>query len=118
MLDRSDLKKIAQARIEDGEVLLSSNRYDGAVYLCGYAVEIALKERICRTLGWPGYPSMRREFATTRVSELIIWACCLVFQEAKRKLRRNSSLSGRLWPNGILKCVINQSEVQINKRLN
>jgi len=63
MLDRSELKKIAQARIEDGEVLLSSHRYDGAVYLCGYAVEIALKERICRTLSWPGYPSTRREFA-------------------------------------------------------
>ena len=63
MLKKSELKKIAQARIKDGEVLLSSHRYDGAVYLCGYAVEIALKERICRTLGWPGYPSTGREFA-------------------------------------------------------
>lgn len=63
MLNRFDLVKIAQARIEDGEVLLNSNRYDGAVYLCGYAVEIALKERICRTLGWLGYPSTNREFA-------------------------------------------------------
>lgn len=63
MLDRSDLTKIAQARVKDGEILLSSRRYDGAIYLCGYAVEIALKERICRTLGWPGYPSTTREFA-------------------------------------------------------
>lgn len=63
MLDRSELKKIAQARIEDGEILLNSHRYDGSIYLCGYAVEIALKERICRTLGWSGYPSTRREFA-------------------------------------------------------
>jgi len=63
-LDRSELKKIAQARIEDGEILLNSHRYDGSIYLCGYAVEIALKERICRTLGWSGYPSTRREFAS------------------------------------------------------
>jgi len=63
MLDRSELKKIAQARIEDGETLLNSHRYDGAIYLCGYAVEISLKERICRTLGWDGYPSTTKEFA-------------------------------------------------------
>jgi len=63
MLERSELKKIAQARIEDGEILLNSHRYDGAIYLCGYAVEIFLKERICRTLGWSGYPSTTKEFA-------------------------------------------------------
>ena len=63
MLDISDIRTIAQARIIDGEILLKSDRYDGAIYLCGYAVEIALKERICRTLGWPGYPSTKREFA-------------------------------------------------------
>jgi len=63
MLKRTELKKIAQARIEDGEILLNSHRYDGAIYLCGYAVEISLKERICRTLGWDGYPSTTKEFA-------------------------------------------------------
>ncbi|UCC96727.1 MAG: HEPN domain-containing protein [Phycisphaerales bacterium] len=63
MLRKSELKEIAQARIEDGEVLLHSERYDGAIYLCGYAVEIALKGRICETLGWDGYPSTRKEFA-------------------------------------------------------
>ena len=31
-------------------------------YLCGYAIETALKVRICRVLKWPGYPSTRREF--------------------------------------------------------
>jgi HEPN domain-containing protein len=63
MLNRSDLIKIARARIKDGEILLKSHRYDGAIYLCGYAVEIALKESICRTLGWSGYPSATKEFA-------------------------------------------------------
>ena len=32
------------------------------MYLCGYAIEAALKARICRTLKWPGYPDTRREF--------------------------------------------------------
>jgi HEPN domain-containing protein len=62
VLSRSDLKKIAQARLEDAEALLKSQRYDGAVYLCGYAVELALKARICLNMGWSGYPSTRPEF--------------------------------------------------------
>jgi hypothetical protein len=63
MLDRVDLKHIARARVEDAEILFKARRYDGAIYLCGYAVEIALKARICETLGWSGYPSSRSEFA-------------------------------------------------------
>ena len=62
MITRSDLKKIAQARLRDAEVLYRSRRYDGAIYLCGYAVEIALKARICKTLSWSGYPSTGGEF--------------------------------------------------------
>ena len=62
MITRSDLQKIARARLRDAEVLYRSRRYDGAIYLCGYAVEIALKARICKTLSWLGYPSTGGEF--------------------------------------------------------
>ena len=62
MITRSDLKKIARARLRDAEILSRSRRYEGAMYLCGYAVEIALKARICQTLSWPGYPSTGGEF--------------------------------------------------------
>jgi len=62
MVDRVELNKIAIARVKDSETLFSSQRYDGAIYLCGYAVETALKARICSTLGWVGYPSTRTEF--------------------------------------------------------
>ena len=62
MITRLDLTKIARARLRDAEVLYRSRRYDGAIYLCGYAVEIALKARICKTLSWPGYPSTGGEF--------------------------------------------------------
>lgn len=62
MISRSDLRKVAQGRLRDAEILLRNRRYDGAIYLCGYAVEIALKARICRTLHWASFPSMRGEF--------------------------------------------------------
>jgi HEPN domain-containing protein len=62
MLTRAELRKIARARIQDARVLFRGRRYDGAVYLCGYAVELALKARICTVLHWPGFPSTSAEF--------------------------------------------------------
>jgi HEPN domain-containing protein len=62
MLTKNELQKISRARLRDSEILLNSGRYDGAIYLCGYALEIKLKLRICKTLGWPGYPSTNKEF--------------------------------------------------------
>jgi len=62
MLSRVELRKIGKARFKDASVLLCARRYDGAMYLCGYAIEIALKARICRTLSWAGYPATGKEF--------------------------------------------------------
>jgi hypothetical protein len=62
MITIAEFQRIAEARIEDAEILCRSGRYDGAIYLCGYAVEIALKARICKTLTWKGYPSTKKEF--------------------------------------------------------
>lgn len=62
MISRGDLRKVAKARLRDSEILYSKQRYDGAVYLCGYAVEMALKARICRTLKWLGFPETNAEF--------------------------------------------------------
>ena len=33
-----------------------------AVYLCGYSVEVALKARNCRALGWSEFPETSRDF--------------------------------------------------------
>src|SRR5687768_15206394 len=57
-----DLRAIAKARLNDATVLFTNQRPDGALYLCGYAVELALKARICMTLNWSGFPEKRSEF--------------------------------------------------------
>jgi HEPN domain-containing protein len=62
MLTRQELQKIAKARLQDAEALFLSKRYDGSIYLCGYAVEIGLKDKICKTLRWKGFPSTGSEF--------------------------------------------------------
>ena len=62
MIAVGDLDKISGARLEDAKLLLAAHRFDGAVYMCGYAVEVALKARVCRTLGWPEFPMSLKEF--------------------------------------------------------
>lgn len=62
MIPVADLDKIAAARLADAKALLAAGRFDGAAYLCGYAVEIALKARICRVLNWPEFPRTKRDF--------------------------------------------------------
>jgi HEPN domain-containing protein len=58
----AELDRIAQARLGDAKALLAASRYDGAIYLCGYSVEVALKARICRALNWSDFPSTGGEF--------------------------------------------------------
>ncbi|NQS98457.1 MAG: HEPN domain-containing protein [candidate division Zixibacteria bacterium] len=60
------MRKIARARLKDSETLFQNKRYNGAIYLCGYAIEIALKHRICKTLHWDGYPFTNKEFDDLR----------------------------------------------------
>jgi HEPN domain-containing protein len=62
MIKVSDLIGIAKERLIDAEILLTAQQYDSAVYLCGYAIEIALKSKICKTLNWDGFPSSNKEF--------------------------------------------------------
>ncbi len=66
MIPATDLDSIAAARLEDARVLLAGQRYDGAVYVCGYAVELALKARVCRALNWQEFPSTSNEFQNYR----------------------------------------------------
>jgi len=62
MLKKEDLRNMADARLDDADALNAAARHDGAVYLCGYAVEVALKAKICDTLGWPEFPETSAEF--------------------------------------------------------
>ena len=66
MIATAELRRIADAKLADAVVLRQAGRYDNAIYLGGYAVELALKARICDTLGWDGYPSRAAEFQDYR----------------------------------------------------
>ena len=77
---------MAEARFRDARALREARRYDATVYLCGYAIELALKARICETLGWAEFPSAAPEFRkyqSLRTHELDI---LLEFSGIKRRV--------------------------------
>src|ERR1700752_4652804 len=47
-MNRTDLQNLAEERLEDAQILLASNRFGGAYYVVGYAVEFALKACIAK----------------------------------------------------------------------
>lgn len=63
MITIVDLHGTAREYLRAAKLLRTRRSYDAAVYLCGYAVEIALKARICRALKWTtGFPETNAEF--------------------------------------------------------
>ncbi|MDE3055600.1 MAG: HEPN domain-containing protein [Verrucomicrobiota bacterium] len=70
----SELFALAQERLEDARALFEKNRFEGAFYLCGYAVEMGLKYKTCKTLDWDEYYSEGQEyrsFKTHKFDELL-----------------------------------------------
>lgn len=85
MFSLVQLRQMARDKLRYAVVLGKGKRYDGALYLCGYAVEIALKSRIVQTLGWADFPDADNEwkkhhkFIRTHELELLVkWSGCEV----------------------------------------
>ncbi|MCI0489818.1 MAG: HEPN domain-containing protein [Blastocatellia bacterium] len=90
MLTRKELLDIIQARIDDADALYAAGRYDGAIYLCGYAVELALKRRICITLRWSGFPSTPAEFKHYESLKTHTLDILLSLSGYEKRIKRNS----------------------------
>jgi len=62
MISYKKLQKIADTRLKDSRVLYKRGQFNGAVYICGYANEFALKAIICKKLKLHGIPNIKEEF--------------------------------------------------------
>ena len=58
-MNRSDLQKIADIRVEDARVLLDAQRFEAAYYLVAYAVECALKACIAKQIKEFDFPEKK-----------------------------------------------------------
>ena len=45
-----EIKKLAELRLEEAQILLDNGKTNGAFYLLGYTVELYLKYKICKML--------------------------------------------------------------------
>jgi len=75
MPNRAEFKQLAKLRLKEAETLYSAGLYDGSAYLCGYAVEFALKARICKLLGLSEYPDsgkLKTAYAVHDFDQLLI----------------------------------------------
>ncbi len=62
MIEVEQLKFMANERLQDATVLYENKRIQSSVYICGYAVEIALKYAVCKSLDWNEFPSTKKDF--------------------------------------------------------
>ncbi|MEO7176810.1 MAG: hypothetical protein ABIV51_12880 [Saprospiraceae bacterium] len=53
MTDEAAILALSDQRVQEAKVLLAAGLCDGAFYLIGYSVELALKAKICNRLGIP-----------------------------------------------------------------
>ncbi|MGF1585716.1 MAG: hypothetical protein ACFCUM_10365 [Bacteroidales bacterium] len=58
-MNKSDLEKIVDIRLSESNVLLSSEKYSGAYYLAGYAIECALKACIAKKVNKYDFPDKK-----------------------------------------------------------
>jgi len=71
------LRDLADLRLREAETLFAAELYEGAKYLSGYVVELALKARICRLLDLDEYPEkgeLRRVYAVHDLDQLLLLA--------------------------------------------
>lgn len=58
MLNRKMLKELSKIRLIEVKTLLDNNHYDGAYYLSGYIVELAIKACIARKISKYEFPDL------------------------------------------------------------
>jgi len=58
-MNRTDFQELAEVRIAEAAVLLAAQKWDGAYYLTGYAVECALKACIAKLTNQYDFPEKR-----------------------------------------------------------
>lgn len=62
MISADELYALAKCRFDECKILRDKGKPDGAVYLCGYSLELILKRHIVMTLNWDGFPDTTSEF--------------------------------------------------------
>ena len=59
-MNRNDLRRLARIRLKEARALSEAQCFDGAYYLCGYAVECGLKACIAKATRRSEFPDLEK----------------------------------------------------------
>jgi len=62
MIPIADFEQTAREKLLDAKCLLDGERFDGAIYMAGYALEIAIKVKLCHSKEMPAFPDAEDEW--------------------------------------------------------
>lgn len=95
MLTVKKLYDLAKCRYEESKILLNNDKYDGSVYLCGYALELILKRRIVKVLEWDGYPETAKEFEDYKSFKVHDLNVLLRLSGLEKKIQKDNAVFAR-----------------------
>ncbi|MCW3124863.1 MAG: hypothetical protein JWO03_521 [Bacteroidetes bacterium] len=72
-MTRAELKSLSKIRLKEAKILKDNGCYEGAAYLTGYSLELALKARICKILDadYPDTGDLGKVYKTHNFDQLI-----------------------------------------------
>ncbi len=86
MNSRQEIQQLTHLRLKEAKVLFANGLYDGAVYMAGYSVELALKASICKALDVDDFFSTGK-YTQTKTLKTHNLADLLVFSGLQTKFR-------------------------------
>lgn len=63
MISKKTLRELVDQKLKDADVLIANRRYTSAIYMAGYALELALKLKVCKIFKFlKGFSENKVEF--------------------------------------------------------
>jgi hypothetical protein len=63
MISKKVLRELVDQKLKDADILVANRRYASAIYIGGYALELALKLKVCKIFKFgQGFPENKAEF--------------------------------------------------------
>lgn len=99
MISKRDLRKLVDQKLKDADALMAKKRYATAIYIGGYAIELALKLKICRIFKFSqGFPENRLEFtiyqSSSQSQQLLVGAITQIREIRNHDLNKLLFYSG------------------------
>lgn len=62
MIPKTTLRELINQKLKDADVLIANRRYPAAIYIAGYALELALKLKVCKIFKFAqGFPEKTKQ---------------------------------------------------------